>query len=301
MGTLSTKPAFGKPAGRELPFPESIEQVKDAAEPFRSLLTARFAQTGEAPRAIIHTPRFQTFGLTIPENTLALGQGFWWVAFAEPDGTTLVREASFAETRVVELSQLLLHGELRLDTGVAETSCVLAFNMVGADLFRAVVREILLGLPAHAAMAVSDAKRGAPALDLSFKLRSAMQESMPPGDAVRGLASWPPVPGKGGRELAPAGLLAIADRYICVILDALPPREGQPPAGLSAWGKVVTYVNRAYPLAWTLSAVEYGSELCLLVGLGRASSLRIGLPSSSVLALERELDALREPPPKSLH
>lgn len=301
MGTLSTQLAIGRSAGRQIPFPESLDTIGEAAEPFRSLMAARFAAAGEAPRAIIHTPRFDTFGLSVPENTLALGSGFWWAAFADGEGHAVVREASFAQTRVVELSQLLLHGELRLDTGDAESSCVLAFNMVGADLFRAVVREVLDGLPVSAAAKTAMGALASPELALSFKLRSALQESMPSADPVRGLASWPEVLGKGGRAAVPAGLLAASDRYLCIILDALPPRAGQPPAGLNGWGKVVTYVNRAFPLAWTLAAVEQGSELCLLVGNGRASSLRIGLPSASVLALERVLDALREQPPIALH
>ncbi|GAA5180622.1 hypothetical protein GCM10025771_25570 [Niveibacterium umoris] len=300
MGTLSTQLAIGRGAGRQLPFPESLDSINEVAEPFRSLMAKRFAQEG-APRAIIHTPRFETYGLSVPENTLAIGSDFWWVAFANGESGVVAREASFAKTRVIELSQLLLHGELRLDAGEAESSCVVAFNMVGADLFRAVVHEILAGLPANPAANVGfgTTLKADPALP--FKLRSAMQESMPATDPVRGLASWPEVTGKAGRPPVPAGLLATSDRYLCIILDALPPRSGQPPAGLNAWGKVVTFVNRAFPLAWTLLAVEQGSELCLLVGHGRASSLRIGLPSASVLALERVLDALRETPPLALH
>ncbi len=294
MGSQVTQAAFGRSAGRQLPFSEGLDRIEDVPPVFRAQLAARFGAI--PPRAIIHTPRFDTFGLCVDENLLAIGDDFWWAAFATDDVVRLC-EARFSETRLATFSQLLLHGELRLDSGDPASSCVIAFNMVVSDLFRAVVRMVLDGFP-EPFVPAARADVMAESVDaLSFKLRSALQESAPSNGPLLGLASWQAAEsGRRARDPAPAGLLAATARCLFAILDALPPREGQPHGSFDRWGKVVTYVNRGFPVAWTLSSVEYGSELCLLIGHGRAASVRIGLPSAAVLAVERLLERLHEPP-----
>lgn len=288
MARIGGESAFGRSAGRVLPFSESLERLEDVPEAFRARIGARFGAT--PPRAMIHTPRFETFGLTVPESLLALGEGFWWAAFAENGGPLQVREARCAATRLIEVSQLLLHGELRLDGGEATESCVIAFNMVGADLFRLFVQMVLAEFPAGG----REARRAGTEPDLSFKLRSALQESLPGGEAeLADIAGWPPTGAAvRGDPLHPAGVLAVVPRCVCLVLETAPPKAGQAPNRLDHWGKVVTYLNRGFPLAWTLTPTAQGSELNLMVGQGRAACVRVVMPPGAAAGIERILSTI---------
>ena len=300
MATENNSP-FGRAAGRELPFPETLPGLDALPDVFRHALSASLPGPEVEPLAIVYTPPFATTGFNAPDSVLVLRESDWAVAWGSFDTGIDVRGGPMAGIAKIELSQVLLEGSLKIEHELdpPEGSAQVLFNLVGLDIFRAITENLLAGLPQSAEPLLnalppltmkSEAWRS-----LTFKLGSALLDAIPTGDAVRAIVSWPAVHVEGllWRQglAAPAGLLAVTERYLCVIVDAIPLQRDEIASSLSQYGKVVTYLSRRGGVRWASANEESGARVTLNVGsaAARAIGLELQVPSASVPAIESVL------------
>ena len=272
MTTVLRTSAFGQQAtqyGRALPFSESVASVEHLPEALGEALQAELA--GEEARLIIHSPAFSTSAHSSPENAFALTDSRW-ILVSHTDNGAQRQSAVFATTALVELTMILLGGQLRIESVGGAASCAVSFNMVSIDLFREAVFMILAGARSGETPNPPTAKVD---LDvLSFKFQTALAEQTPPGETLQGVCSWereaPPFAWlMFRRPAAPAGVLALTGHCLCIITDPYV-SKGKQPKGESPHGKIVTYLLRRHPVVVSEGEGRMSGEreLSFAVGVG---------------------------------
>lgn len=274
MTDVARVSAFGRQAanvGRALPFSESIGSLDEAPEPLGSAMREALGGDEAALRLMILSPAFATLGQSSPENLFALTDSRWIHVARTPAGV-VCSSAPFAAAAVIELTMILLGGQLRLGSVGGAASCAIGFNMVSIDLFREALFIIMAGASPQqeSAMIAGPVKGSVDAL--SFKFNTALKEQLPPREALRAVVSWTSeAPALAWLMLrppaAPAGLLAVTDRCYCVITEP-GDSKGKQVKGKSPHGKVVTYLLRHHPIAWQQGAAQARGDSLLVFTLG---------------------------------
>jgi hypothetical protein len=294
--------AFGKQAassGRALPFSESLGSLDEAPEPLGAALREALGGDEAALRLMILSPAFATVGQSSPENLFALTNSRWILAARTPAGV-VCSSAPFSAAAVIELTMILLGGQLRIDSVGGAASCAIGFNMVSIDLFREALFMIMSG-----ASPLLEGSGRAGAIEgsvdaLSFKFNTALKEQTPPGQALRAVCSWtsevPPLAWLMFlRPAAPAGVLALTDRCLCVITDPAGGKDKQP-KGKSPHGKVVTYLLRHHPITLSKSSEQTrgDGEFRFSVGTGSAAArFVLRVPVRQMAGVGKLIEALR--------
>jgi|GEM_PF-4306497 len=275
MTTVLRTSAFGQQAakyGRALPFSESVASVTDLPEPLSAALQAELADERDSVRLIIHSPAFSTVDQSSPENAFALTDRRWVMA-AHTDAGVQTHSAPFAAAAVVELTMILLGGQLRIASVAGAASCAISFNMVSLDLFR---EALFMVLASARAADASGSQAATSSLDsLSFKFRTALGEQAPPGETVQAVCSWerevPPLAWlMFRRPAAPAGMLAVTGHSLIIITDPYV-SKGKQAKGESPHGKIATYLLRRHPIAMREGAGR-GSEREFSFEVGEGAS-----------------------------
>ena len=268
-GILRTS-SFGRQAaavGRALPFSESVDSLDALPEAFAAALKAELSDEACDVRFLIHSPAFDTIGQSSPENVFALTSRRWILA-ARTHAGVACSAAPFASAAVVELTMILLGGQLRIQSIGSAPACVIGFNMVSIDLFREAVFMIIAGSAGESQSVNPPVADLAP---LSFKFRTALAEQIPPGEVIRGLRSWerelPPLAWLlFSRPAAPSGVAAVTDRCLCIITDPQT-GKGKQRRGESPHGKIVTYLPRHHALTLRYEPRSRGDQ-ALILGIG---------------------------------
>src|SRR3982074_3613863 len=94
-------------------FPTKLNTVSDAPEPLRSALVESFP-SGEPVRLLVHAPAFLTGDEQSPATVLAVTNNGWLVASETEDGGAALEESDFSDTLFLELTSVLLSGQLRI-------------------------------------------------------------------------------------------------------------------------------------------------------------------------------------------
>lgn len=292
---------FGRAAGRELPFPETLPGLAALPDVFRQAIGSVLMGPEVEPVAILYTPPFVTIDSMAPDSVLVLRESDWGGAWGGFETGIQVRGGSMEGIEKIQLAQVLLEGALTIEheADPHEGGVKIQFNLVGLDMFRAVTESLLAGFPSPAEPPLgalpalttkSEAWRALP-----FKLRSALLDAVPAGESVRAIAAWPAIQVEGlawrAGQASPAGLLAVTERYLCTIIDAIPLERGEIASVLSQYGKVVTYLSRRGGVRWVSANEEHGARLTLNVGQAsrRASTLELQMPAQSIPAVESVL------------
>jgi len=181
---------------------------------------------------------------------LALTDQRWLIFEEEEDESVSVSEAAFDDTLLVELTEILLFGQLEIgfaSGGEAQSSAV-QFNTSMDKPYREAVQLVLNGIQRLLPLA-HDADSGQAALSLSewpLKVRNDILKSVPQGRRVLFATHWPAVRSSAGyrRELAPAAALVITESEIILVAE---PSAGHlfKPRKDKKFGRIVTY----FPLA----------------------------------------------------
>jgi hypothetical protein len=221
-------------------FATRAKGVGETPEPFRGALLAHLK-----PQDSIHLlafgPAHESLGFRTPATLLALTDRRWLLVSDDAVGTAGVVECTFDDTLLVELTEILLYGQLKIDfaAGGEAKDCAIEFNTVTDNLYREAVRLILRGVEGGSALAPPERPSASPAIETwPIKFRNAVTESLPEGRRPLAAVHWSAVHGGFRRELAPAAALLTTDRELVLISEERAwtrgPREAK-------YGHIATY------------------------------------------------------------
>jgi hypothetical protein len=206
-------------------FSSRLKTVDDARKPFRAALR-RELSAEEPARLLIYTPPWESYKARSPATVLALTNRGWLLMAETADGATGITRSDFAQTLLVELTDILLHGALRIAfvaNGGAQ-SVTIEFNTVMQRYYDEAVQLVLDGMDGIEASATVDQAEWEPLLGpLPLKFRNAFLKFTPRGERLLALLQWPAVFGTRRRwfqhELAPEAALALTDRELLLISE----------------------------------------------------------------------------------
>src|SRR5258705_12760224 len=128
-------------------FPTQLDAVSDAPEPLRSALVKSFPSE-ELVRLLVHAPAFSTMDEESPATVLAVTNNGWLLASETEAGGVAVQRSDFSDTLFLELTSILLLGQLRIYFATAGTSysITIKFGTVGVELYRKAIDLMLAGI-----------------------------------------------------------------------------------------------------------------------------------------------------------
>ncbi len=227
-------------------FPTKLDAIHDAPEPLRSALVDNFPSK-ESVRLLVHAPAFSTMNERSPATVLAVTNNGWLVASETEDGGVSVEKCNFSDTLFLELTSILLLGQLKIYFATVGTSysATMKFDTVGEELYRQAIYLMLNGVdrtPAPAADNDRDTASISQAWPIQF--RNEAQRYRPKGQRLLAATQWPAVIGGFQRELSPAGALLVTKRELVLISEEkTSPRQHA--GDLHKFGGIITY----FPLA----------------------------------------------------
>jgi len=218
--------------------------VEETPEPFRRALFERLS-----PRDRIHLLAFKP-ARTIPDarspaTLLTVTDRRWLLVSADEDERASVVECAFDDTLLVELTEILLHGQLKIDfvAGGTARACVVEFNTVSDQLCREAVRHILRGLEGRGAASPSDRPAESPSIEMTrIVFRNAVPKILAEGRPPVAGVQWPAIYGWYARELAPASALITTESELVLVSEK---RVGIRMPGRAKYGYSATYLPLA--------------------------------------------------------
>ncbi len=226
-------------------YPRKLGSISEVPERFSEALRSHLSAIG-AVRLLLYAPSTSVGDEEVPATVLVVTDDGWLVASENQDGGSSVEQCKFIDTLFLELTSIVLWGELKIDFASAGTSytAVTRFSTVEERLYREAVDLMLDGIDrTHAPE--SRRKRGAveELKDWPAKFRNEALHYLPKDQRLLAATQWPAILGGFRRELAPAGALLVTERELVLIAD-----EKAPDWYHGVWAKhggIITY----FPLA----------------------------------------------------
>jgi hypothetical protein len=232
-------------------FPIKLERLDDVPEPFRRALKENIPAE-QSVRLLVYAPAFTSADELSPETmmtgpptifasatVLAVVDNGWLVA-TEEENSVEVEKCSFSDTLFVELTSILLSGELKIYFASVGTCypAVIQFNTVGESLYREATGLILDGIDETVALPEADVVTGFETWPMKFRLEA--ERYRPKGRRLLAATQWPAVAGGFERELSPAGALLVTERELVLISEQkASPRQHF--GDLHKFGGIITY------------------------------------------------------------
>jgi hypothetical protein len=258
-------------------FPTKLDAIQDAPEALRKALLESFPSQ-ESARFLVHSPLFSTADERSPATILAVTSAGWLLASENEAGGVGIQKSNFRDTLFVELTSILLWGQLKIHFITAEKSsiAVLRFDTVGEELYRDAINLILEGIEQTLAPAVEvESDRGSTLIFKSWPIhfRNEAERYQPKGQRLLAATQWPAVIGGFRRELSPAcALLVTAREFVLIAEEKTSPRQHA--GDLHHFGGIITYIpiaqlkdfqlsqhERFDVLAFQVHAMDGGEEL----------------------------------------
>ena len=274
-------------------FSSRVRTVQEAPEPFRGVLLGHLS-VQESARLLVYGPPDHNLSTISPGTLLAVTERGWVTVYEHEDGTTAVAEASFRDTLLVQLTLILLYGQLRLDywAGGAVRSAMVRFNTVMAGLYEEAAFLVLDGIDSVSHVSEGDLEQ-AVALVAGWPLKflNAALRSLPRGQQLLEATHWLAVHGRFGRELAPAAALLLTDRAVILVSEEKATwrmRFGN----RTKYGDITTYLPLRRLRGFSVSQQERLHVLELQVGAPRGQqTLEAPLPPETGPAASQLMDS----------
>jgi hypothetical protein len=272
-------------------FPTKLNAIHDAPEPFRSALVDNFTSQ-EPVRFLVHAPTFATEGSRSPATVLAIANTGWLVASEEEEGIVSVQECSFGDTLFLELTSILLWGQLKIHFAAAGSnySAIARFDTVGEEFYRDAIDLLLNSFDQTVADAI-DNDRDSFLISESWPLhfRNEALRYRPKNQRLLTATQWPSVMSGFQRELFPAGALLVTERELVLISEEkISPR--QHPGDLHRFGGIITYLPIAQLRDFQLTQHERFDVLALQVhSIHGEEKLEIVFPADHEKALSEAM------------
>ena len=285
-------------------FPTKLDAVSDAPKPLRNALVESFP-SGEPVRLLVHAPAFSTVDEKSPATVLAVTNNGWLVVSETEAGGAAVEKSDFSDTLFLELTCILLLGQLRIYFAAVGTSysVTIKFDTVGVELYREAIDLILAGIdPALAAVAEKDRNEGSMFEAWPMKFRNEAQRYCPKGQRLLAAVEWRAIFGSSQEQLAPAGALLITERELVVISDEQNAAAERPPETPSAEepketiGGIITFVPRVRLADFHVSHQESFDVLALQLHAAHGGEkLEIIFPSDYEMTVSKAMKQMLLP------
>jgi hypothetical protein len=258
-------------------FPTKLDAIQDAPEALRKALLESFPSQ-ESARFLVHSPLFSTADERSPATILTVTSAGWLLASENEAGGVSIQKSNFRDTLFVELTSILLWGQLKIHfiTAGKSSIAVLRFDTVGEELYRDAIDLIFEGIEQTLAPSVEvESDRDSTLIFKSWPIhfRNEAKRYQPKGQRLLAATHWPAVIGGFRRELSPAcALLVTAREFVLIAEEKASPRQHA--GDLHHFGGIITYIpiaqlkdfqlsqhERFDVLAFQVHAMDGGEEL----------------------------------------
>jgi hypothetical protein len=285
-------------------FPTRLNTVSDAPQPLRGAL-AEGLPSREPFHLLVHAPAFSTQDEISPATVLAVTDNGWIIASETGDGGATVEKSDFANTLFLELTSILLLGQLKIAFAELDVShsATIKFETVGDGLYREAIDLILAGIdPALHAVGENDQGEGSIFETWPMKFRNEAQRYRPGGQRLLAALQWPVIFNEVREELAPAGALLITGREIVMISEqkkssaeyaeqASSKDDQEGPFAEEESGGTITFVPRVRLAEFQVSHQEHFGVLALQVHAAHGGErLEIIFPSDEEKAVSKAME-----------
>jgi hypothetical protein len=270
-------------------FAIKLDSLHEVPEPLRGALIENFLSP-ESVRLLIHAPGFLTSDersptptVVRPATVLAVTSDGWLVVSETEDGGTSVEKSDFNDTLFLELTSILLSGQLKIYFGAVGTSysSIIDFDTVSEKLYQEAIDLILGSIDRMPAIkAESDGAAASLYRAWPIKFRNGAERYRPRGQRWLAATRWSAIVDAFQRELCPAGALLVTERELVLIaVEKRSPRFRR--RGVQKFDGVITYLpllrlldfhvshhGRFGVLALQLDAVHGGEQLEIVFPAG---------------------------------
>lgn len=284
-------------------FPTKLFAVADVPEPFRGTLQEHLSPGEQV--VLIYSPAFSTLKnlpkdaqdnvgrVLIPASVLAVTDDRWLVV-TEKGGEVTVEQSAFRDTLFLELTSILLSGELKIYYASVDTHYVatIQFNTVREEFYREAIGLILDGIDQKESTSYD---HFAPVLSTwPLKYRLEAERYRPKGQRLITATRWTSVESELNGALCPSRALLITEGELVAISEqkALPRQQ---PGDLQEFGGIITYCPLLRLSDFHISRHGYFGVLTLLIQAPHGSDkLNIVFPSDREKAVFKTMEcALR--------
>jgi len=278
-------------------FPTKLNTVSDAPEPLRSALV-KSLPSGESVRLLVHAPAFATGDEKSPATLLAVTNNGWYLASETEDGGTALEKSDFSDTLFLELTSILLLGQLKISFAAMDksSSVTIKFETVEDECYREAIDLMLAGIdPALPGVADKDRNEASMLEAWPMKVRNEAQRYWPRGQRFLAAIQWPAIFDGSQRQLAPAGALLITERELVLISDEKNTSAEAPSAEepKERFGGIITFVPRVRLADFQVSHQEHFDVLALqLQAAHGGEKLEIIFPSDDENALSKAMEQM---------
>jgi hypothetical protein len=223
-------------------FAAEVAGVENLPAPFRESLTKSIADS-EVVSGSLFSPAFRAGRFSTLASVLCVTNSRWLVALMQDNGSVTVDSAPYGTTLRLELTIILLYGQVRIDfvRDGQILSTALQFNTVMKDNYYEALQDILNKMGHHVGPPVASNWKGSEILrPWPIKFRNSARIYAPRDSRLLDGVQWSDIYGGFHRQLAPAAALLLTDRHLMVIAE-------EKPAGWfqfrerSHYGVIVTY------------------------------------------------------------
>jgi len=273
-------------------FPTKLDTVDEVPEVLRSTLI-EVLSSDDPIRLLIYAPAFSTAGEKDPATILAVTKRGWAVVSETEGGGASTEKADFTETLFLELTSVLLFGQLKIyfaSVGTAYAARI-RFNTVGEALYQEAINQILASIdPMLATPAGSDGRETSIFKAWPIKFRCEAERYCPQGQRLLAAIQWRSIFGGFKRELAPAGALIITPRELVLISEekASPRRL---PGDLHEFGGIITFFPRVRLADFHIGHYERFGVLALQVHATHGGErLEVVFPANEEMELLKAME-----------
>ncbi len=278
-------------------FPTKLNTVSDAPKPLRSALVESFP-SGEPVRLLVHAPAFTTGDEKSPATLLAVTNNGWFVASETEDGGAALEKSDFSDTLFLELTSILLLGQLRISFAALNTShsVTIRFETVEDECYREAIDLMLAGIdPALPGVADKDRNEASMFEAWPMNVRNEAQRYWPRGQRFLAAIQWPAIFSGSQRQLAPAGALLITERELVVISEEKNSSAEPPPAEEPKvrFGGIITFIPRVRLADFQVRHQESFDVLALQLQASHGGEkLEISFPSDDEKAVSKAMEQM---------
>ena len=224
-------------------FATCIKRIEDVPKPFGEALSNRIC-ANEAVVDLIFSPAFRAGRFSTLASLLCITDSRWLVVLLQGDGSVTVDSASYETTLLLELTIILLYGQLKIDfvCDGQVRSTALQFNTVMQQTYCEALQDILDEID-HNVESIADSNwvRSEILRQWPIKFRNVSIIYAPRSSRLLNGVQWKNICGVFRRQLAPAAALLLTDRHVIVIAEEKPSGWFQFRAR-PQYGQIITYL-----------------------------------------------------------
>jgi hypothetical protein len=223
-------------------FPTCIRRVEDVPPPFREALLNCIGDS-ESVIDLMFSPAFRAGKFSTLASVLCVTDSRWLVVLLQDDGSVAVDTASYETTLLLELTLILLYGQIKVDfvCDGQVRSTALHFNTVMKDDYFKVLQNILDKIDNNLEGKAESDWHGSKVLQgWSLKFRNVSTIYAPRSSRLLNGVQWGEIYGGFHRQLAPAAALLLTDRHIIIVAEEKPSGWFQC-RERSHYGEIITY------------------------------------------------------------